>query len=114
MTKKLKTIGDFGLTQRIEYLLKESFYDEQESEELRNYRKLLDWDEKYFIIYISHDGMDGVLQRDNIWELKETFESNYSPSISEVAWCVEPGESDCQYADASDWDIEVSNIVPKN
>lgn len=113
MTKSLKTTKYNGLIERIQSLLEESFYDEQESEELRNLRELLDWEENYFLVYISHDGIDGVIQHDSIWELKETYEGDYSPSISEVEWSVEPAESDHEYADASDWYIEICNIVPR-
>ena len=112
MKNSLLPVQDGNLSRHIEWLLEDACYEGRESDELRDFRKLFDWEEKFLIAYLSRDGKDGVIQYDNICEMKEVYDSQYRPDVSEVEWSEEPDDdfnSGCVESD--NLIIEVRNIV---
>lgn len=113
MNNTLLTVKNANLLHRIQSLLEESFFDGHDPVELNNFRKLFDWKEKFFIVYISYDGKDGVIEYNDIFEMKETYADNYRPSISEVEWCEEPNNHGSGLAEPCNIVFDVCDIVLK-
>ena len=95
MNSPLLTIKDVNLIYRIQLLLQDAFHEGCESVELRSFRRLFDWEERFFISCLSRDGKDGVIRYDSIFEMKEVYESNYCLDVSEVEWSEEPDSDYC-------------------
>ena len=74
MKNSLLPVNDINLSCRIESLLGDAYYDKKESTQLQDFRKLFDWEERFFISYLSRDGKDGVIRYDTIYEMKEVYE----------------------------------------
>ena len=112
MKDQLLSVNDFNLSCRIQSLLEDAYYDQQESTQLQDFRKLFDWEERFCISYLSRDGKDGVIQHDTIYEMKEVYESQYRPDISEVEWSLEP-DDDCNSGcvESDGLIIDVRNVV---
>ena len=112
MKSSLLPINDFNLSCRIESLLVDACYDKKESTQLQDFRKLFDWEERFFISYLSRDGKDGVIRYDTIYEMKEVYDSQYRHSVSEVEWSEEPDEDfNSGYVEPYELIFEVRNVV---
>ena len=112
MNNPLLSVNNGNLSFRIESLLGDAYYDQKESTQLQDFRKLFDWEEKFFISYLSRDGKDGVIQYDTIYEMKEVYDSQYRPSVSEVEWSEEPDEDfNSGYVEPYELIFEVRNVV---
>lgn len=112
MNNPLLSVNNGNLLFRIESLLGDAYYDQEESTQLQDFRKLFDWEEKFFISYLSRDGKDGVIQYDTIYEMKEVYDSQYRPSVSEVEWSEEPDEDfNSGYVEPYELIFDVCNVV---
>ena len=112
MKNSLLPVNEVNLSYRIEFLLEDACYEEKESTQLQDFRKLFDWEERFAVSYLSRDGKDGVIRYDTIDEMKEVYDSQYRPSVSEVEWSEEPDEDfNSGYVEPYELIFEVRNVV---